>query len=270
MTLPPAFAIPAVLVVVLAVVGAWVDASRSSSADATPATAQAPIVATVSTPAPTGSSGAVPSAAPTTAAVVDPGDGRTSCTSVVHVGDSTSVGLVSADHLPDPATRIDARYAAVGVTDFHAEISGARSTVERLQGQENAVEVAERLRAEGFEGCWVLALGTTDAANIAAGASMPADRRIDRMMAAIGNDPVLWVDVKTLRTDGPWADPSMRAWNEALAAAAARYPNIKVYDWAGVVQDAWFGADRIHYTTEGYAERAALIADALATTYPAA
>ena len=130
--------------------------------------------------------------------------------------------------------------------------------------------MAERLRAAGFQGCWVLALGTTDAANIAAGAPTPADRRIDRLMAVVGRDPVLWVDVKTLRTDGPWADPSMQAWNEALTAAAARYPNIEVYDWAGVVQDAWFGDDRIHYTTEGYTQRAALIAAALAATYPAA
>jgi hypothetical protein len=256
-TLPRALAIPAVLVVVLAVIAAWVDGSRSSSADSVAATT------TVSASALTASSSVVPS---TTAAV----SARTSCTSVVHIGDSTSVGLVSPDVLPDPATRIDARYAAVGVTDFHSEISGARSTVERLAGQENAEEVATRLRAAGFQGCWVLALGTTDAANIAAGAPLPADRRIDRMMAVIGSDPVLWVDAKTLRTDGPWADPSMRAWDEALTAATARYPNIKIYDWAGVVQDAWFGDDRIHYTTEGYTQRAALIADALAATYPAA
>jgi hypothetical protein len=259
-TLPRAFAIPAVLVVVLAVIAAWVDGSRSSSADAVAATT------TVPAPAPTASSAVVPSVAPTTTAA----SARTSCTSVVHIGDSTSVGLVSPDVLPDPAARIDARYAAVGVTDFHSEISGARSTVERLAGQENAEEVATRLRAAGFQGCWVLALGTTDAANIAAGAPLPADRRIDRMMAVIGSDPVLWVDVKTLRTDGPWADPSMRKWDEALTAATARYPNIKIYDWAGAVQDAWFGDDRIHYTTEGYTQRAALIADALVAAYPAA
>jgi hypothetical protein len=266
--MPRALAIPAVLVVVLTVVGAWIDASRSSSADSTAATTTvaglASAASSTSVAAPSGVSTVAP---PTTAAGA--ASGRTSCTSVVHIGDSTSVGLITPANLPDPATRIDARYAAVGVIDFHPEISGARSTVERLQGQENAVEVAERLRAAGFQGCWVLALGTTDAANIAAGAPMPADRRIDRLMAVIGNDPVLWVDAKTLRTDGPWQNSSMLTWNEALTAAAARYPNIKVYDWAGVVQDAWFGDDRIHYTTEGYTQRAALIAAALATSYPA-
>ena len=263
MTLPRAFAIPAVLVVVLAIIGAWVDGTRSSSADARPLSSELGSAAGVvpETSSAPSSSASAPTSAPAAT-------GRTSCTSVVHIGDSTSVGLISTDVLPDPATRIDARYASVGVTDFHPEISGARSTVERLQGQENAVEVAERLRAAGFQGCWVLALGTTDAANIAAGAPTTADRRIDRLMSVIGGDPVLWVDVKTLRTDGPWQRSSMLAWNEALGAAAARYPNITIYDWASVVQDGWFGDDRIHYTTEGYTQRAAMIADALVAAYP--
>ncbi|MBO0826053.1 MAG: acyltransferase, partial [Actinobacteria bacterium] len=39
-----------------------------------------------------------------------PGELRTSCTSVAHIGDSTSDGLVSPDYLPDPSDRIQARY----------------------------------------------------------------------------------------------------------------------------------------------------------------
>src|SRR5690348_18121824 len=35
---------------------------------------------------------------------------RTSCTSVAHVGDSTSVDLISAAYLPNPAQRLAARY----------------------------------------------------------------------------------------------------------------------------------------------------------------
>ncbi len=261
MTLPRAFAIPAVLVVVLTVVGAWIDGSRSSSAGSAPVGSVAAAVSTpVSAPAVT------TSGAPTTVAQAGP---RTSCSSVVHIGDSTSVGLMSPDYLSDPATRIDARYAGVGVTDFRAEISGGRSIVERLKQQENAEEVAQRQRAAGFHGCWVLALGTTDAANMAAGAPLPADKRIDRLMAVIGSDPVLWVNVKTLVTDGAWSEPHMQAWDEALTAAAAKYPNIKVYDWAAVAQDAWFQTDQIHYTSAGYAQRASLIAAALAATYPA-
>jgi len=57
-------------------------------------------------------------------------------------------------------------------------------------------------------------------------------------------------------------------WNEALAEAATRYPNLEVYDWAAIVQDGWFQDDGIHYTSAGNAERARLIADALLAAYP--
>ena len=188
----------------------------------------------------------------------------------MHIGDSTSVGLMSPAYLADPALRIDAQYARVGATDFHNEISGARSTEERLKGQQNAVEVAQRLRASGYQGCWVIALGNTDAANIAVGSRLSAAARIDRMFAVIGDvDPVLWVTPKTLRTSGPYANSNMVAWNAELVAATARHPNLRVFDWASVVEDDWYQRDRIHYTSFGYAERARLIADALAAAFPA-
>jgi lysophospholipase L1-like esterase len=60
----------------------------------------------------------------------------------------------------------------------------------------------------------------------------------------------------------------MQAWNRELELAVTRYPNLKIYDWASVAQTAWFSSDRIHYTPEGYRQRARLIADALATAYP--
>ena len=256
MTLPRAIAIPAALVVVLTVVGAWVDGSRSSSADAPDAP--------VATAAPVASSASV------AASTTTPGPPRTSCTSVVHLGDSTSVGLMSPDYIADPASRIDAQYARVGVTDFHDEIKGARSIVERYRGEENAADVATREKAAGYEGCWVLALGTTDAANMHAGGVLTAGERIDRLLAIIGDDPVLWVDVKTLDPADPnWANAQMVAWNEALVAAQARHPNLQIYDWAAVVQDAWFQDDGIHYTSAGNVERARLIADTLQATYPA-
>ena len=95
------------------------------------------------------------------------------------------------------------------------------------------------------------------------------ERRIDRMMEVIGDDPVMWVDVKTLVGSGAWSNPEMAKWNATLVEAHAKYPNIKVYNWTQVVHDAWFSSDRIHYTGEGYAERARLIADALQAAYPA-
>ena len=39
------------------------------------------------------------------------GPAATSCRAVVHIGDSTSDGLISPDYLPDPRQRIAAQYA---------------------------------------------------------------------------------------------------------------------------------------------------------------
>src|SRR6476619_2447466 len=142
MALPRALAVPAALVVVLTVVGAWVDGSRSTSAQpSVNATTQASLAA----------------AAPATTTSTATSGPRTSCTSVVHIGDSTSVGLMAPEYLHDPTERIDAQYARVGVTDFRNEIAGARSIVERYKQQKNATEVVERQRATGFHGCWVVA-----------------------------------------------------------------------------------------------------------------
>ena len=42
-----------------------------------------------------------------------------------------------------------------------------------------------------------------------------------------------------------------------------------MFNWAAMAQTGWFTSDGIHYTSEGSAPRAAAIADALATAFPA-
>jgi hypothetical protein len=44
---------------------------------------------------------------------------------------------------------------------------------------------------------------------------------------------------------------------------------MRIYDWAADVQDAWFIPDGIHFTSQGYAARGALIARALLRAFPA-
>jgi peptidoglycan/LPS O-acetylase OafA/YrhL len=194
----------------------------------------------------------------------------TSCKSVVHIGDSTSDGLVSPDYLPNPAQRIDAQYARVGVTTQHIEISGGTSILETVHASDqNAYQVAQQLIASGYRGCWVLALGTNDTADVYVGSALDRAGRINKMMSLIGNEPVLWINVKTLLSSGPYQESGMQAWNSALGSACPRYPTMRVYNWASVVQDVWFISDGIHYTSEGYAERGQLIANALAHAFPA-
>ena len=194
---------------------------------------------------------------------------RTSCRSVVHIGDSTSEGLDSTSYLPRRGWRIPAQYARVGATTSHLEISGARSIYEHYKGTANADEVATAWRSRHFRGCWVLALGTNEAANVAAGSSIGFDRRIDMMMSAIGHDPVLWVNIKSLVPRGPYAASHMAGWNAALLRACARHPNMRVYNWAADVRDSWFIDDGIHYTTPGYRARASLIANGLLAAFRA-
>ena len=105
-------------------------------------------------------------------------------------------------YLPDPARRLDAQFARVGATTQEIQISRARSIVETLSGQANAEEIARELVREGFQGCWVLALGTNDTANIDAGSTIGRMDRIEGMMSAIGDQPVLWVNLKSLLASG--------------------------------------------------------------------
>jgi peptidoglycan/LPS O-acetylase OafA/YrhL/lysophospholipase L1-like esterase len=194
---------------------------------------------------------------------------RTSCRAVAHLGDSTSEGLISSDYLPNPRLRISAQYARVGVKSEHFEITPATSIVETLPGQINAYDVARQLKREGYRGCWVLALGTNDTADIAVGSTVSLSTRIKRMMSVIGSEPALWVNVKSLVASGPYAETNMEKWDRALLEACSRYPNMRVYDWAADVRKRWFIPDGIHYTSPGYQARARLIANALAEAFPA-
>jgi hypothetical protein len=189
---------------------------------------------------------------------------------VVHIGDSTSDGLISPDYLPKASTRIPARYEDVGVRTVRTDISGGRSIVEALPGQVNGYDAARGLVRGGYVGCWVLALGTDDTADVSAGSQTGLATRIGRMMSAARGEPVMWVNVKTLVASGPYAESAMLRWNAALLRACARYPNMRVFDWAAVVRRKWFISDGIHYSSAGYAARAELIADALARAFPRA
>jgi hypothetical protein len=149
------------------------------------------------------------------------------------------------------------------------DITPATSIVETPQGTTDAYSLALDLRRSGYRGCWVLALGTNDAADVSVGSKVSLSERITRMMAAIGTQPVMWVNVKSLVPSGPYAEANMERWNQALLQACSRYPNMRVFDWAGVAKDQWFIPDGIHYYSPGYAARAYLIADALAEAFPA-
>jgi peptidoglycan/LPS O-acetylase OafA/YrhL len=194
---------------------------------------------------------------------------RTSCRAVAHIGDSTSEGMVSAAYLANPAQRLTAQYQDVGVKTVATDISGARSVVETLPGQTNGYQAAQHLTASGFKGCWVLALGTNDTADVAIGSGSGRMQRIQQMMAAAHGQPVMWVNVISLLNSGPYAEANMQLWNQTLQQACSKYKNRRIFNWASLAQPSWFINDGIHYTPAGYATRAQQIADALARAFPA-
>jgi lysophospholipase L1-like esterase len=112
-------------------------------------------------------------------------------------------------------------------------------------------------------------MGVNDAANIAAGSNVGALERMRRMMSVIGSQPALWVAVRTLVASGPYADTHMQSWNTSLLQMCAAHPNMRVFNWAGEVQPAYYIPDGIHYNTPGSAILAAALADGLARAFPA-
>lgn len=113
-------------------------------------------------------------------------------------------------------------------------------------------------------------MGTNEAANVAAGSNHGIrGERIDLLMEAAAGKPVLWLTVKSMRTEGPYGNKGMRGWNDALLKACATYSNLRVYDWATEGQDDWFQDDGTHFTSDGYAERGRRTAHALARAFPA-
>ena len=207
-------------------------------------------------------------AATQSSAPVDPASLQTSCTGVTHIGDSTSLGLVDTAALPNAADRIDAQYKDFGAKTVFTDILGARSSVERWNNQPNAEDGLKTRQAAGFHGCWVFAMGLNEAANQAVGGNTPLDKRIDLLMQHVGDEPVMWLTVKTLLTKTAYAENQMQKFNDALVAACQRYPNVRVYDWASEVQDNWFAKDKTHYTSTGWKERGHRTAEALAIAFP--
>src|SRR5215203_5866687 len=193
-----------------------------------------------------------------------------SCNSVAYIGDSTSEGMVLPSYLPKADQRLEAQYARVGATSQYLEISGARSIVETLsERQASGYTLVRELNAKSFEGCWVIALGTNDTANVFVGSTVGLEARIRRMMREMGDGPVMWITVKSLLDSGPYSEANMQLWNRTIVDACEKYPNMRVFDWASLAEDDWFISDGTHYTSEGYRHRARLSANGLAHAFPA-
>jgi hypothetical protein len=185
------------------------------------------------------------------------------CGMVVHIGDSLSA-------YSEPS--LTKAYASVGLP-VQIDAYGARGIIQKLAEDPHTGETAaQEIALTGFDGCWVVALGTNDTANVSAGAWYSRAEAIDRMMSAIDSTAtarVMWVNTFTTRTTGHWKNENMVLWNEALGDAQARWPNLLIYDWASVAATGIAPySDGIHHTTAGSDVRSQAIAEALVSFFP--
>jgi peptidoglycan/LPS O-acetylase OafA/YrhL len=205
---------------------------------------------------------------------------RTSCASVVYIGDSTSAGEIETDYVPNRRQRLPAQLAKIGVKHPYIEIQGARSIVETFEGYPNAPTVAENRISSGYDGCWIVAMGTQDVDNAYDG-GIGYSARITRMMKALHGQPVMWVSAVSLLRAGDtylsrgYNEANMQKWNRTLLGFCKRYPNMRVFDWGAWARTKWFDSDGhfeydgIHYNTVGNIAKARLTSQALAHAFPA-
>lgn len=194
----------------------------------------------------------------------------TRCSSVALVGDSTAVGLDGSNGVLSSADTVTARLIEIGVADVRFEVSGGRSIVETLPGQINGVDAIRNLQGAGFNGCWVIVLGTNDAANISAGSNATAQNRVNSIVDALAGESALWINASTTTTSGHWARANILAWNADLLALLSGQSSVALADWDRVnSSNAWIGSDGIHPNATGLAARAQFIADNLRVFYPA-
>lgn len=206
---------------------------------------------------------------PTAAAAAAPATvrGRTECRRVVQIGDSTSVAVDDPATIVDAHQRLTSQLQRVGVSEVTVNATSGRSIVERADNNPNAVEGVQSTK--GKADCWIIAMGVNDANNIAGGSQVGYDERINKIMAAVGGQPVLWPTIGIGNSTTPtYTTDTVDKFNAALRAAADRFPNLSIYDWRSAAKPDWYAADGIHYTAVGYAQRNVRFADALAIAYP--
>ncbi len=61
----------------------------------------------------------------------------------------------------------------------------------------------------------------------------------------------------------------MALWDRTLVQACARYPNMRVFDWASVANDGWFSPDVTYNTSADFTQRARLAAVSLVHAFHA-
>lgn len=199
---------------------------------------------------------------------------RTRCTEIVHVGDSTSLAMFSDDGVENPDDNAMKVYAATGAHKVVNSSFGARATNQGYEDSPSGNESLRQLIDAGVDSdaCFVIALGTNDAANMNVEGKDRSSEHIEATMDIIGpHHPVLWITTIVNPAGAPrWYDKAvMDSWNSALYAELKTHPNMWVYPWDKDVRPNWFiEGDGVHYNQEGSSERSHRFAQAVINAWP--
>lgn len=208
-------------------------------------------------------------------------DVRMRCTTVVHVGDSTSIGLFDPYQVPEGADTGFQTYLDRGASEVIDSVFGARATNRGYQDYPSAVQSVTELLSMGQDEdtCWVIATGVNDAANYAALPDYGYEQNPEEIKASIRTmldllegQMVMWNTVGTYQpADSYYDNANMKLFNKLLKEVAKEYPNVAIWDWASEVSEHndWFiPGDGTHFLPKGNAERAKRFASALAHAFP--
>jgi len=187
----------------------------------------------------------VPGAPPTTARST-PATSTTPATTLPPLG--TKVAIVGDSLTDGIKTRI---------TPFAARL-GFDAKIDAQTGRDIEAGLSPLKKIVTGRDLVVVALGTNDARSGLT--ATEADTRIDEMMALATGKPVLWVNIYRSDTKGTMAAADL--FDQQLAAATSRYPNLTVLDWSSYIRNRpeLMGADHIHLTSDGYVARAEWLA----------
>lgn len=157
----------------------------------------------------------------------------TNCETIGWITDSTGqtlhqegVGELSTKTQTTPFPKA---MSEAGVKTIHYDVQGGRSLHERVNNKPNGIEAMKSMGTK--PDCFVMTMGTNDAANVRGGSNFSVQKRITEVMDTAGNKPVYWMSpVMTSPTVTHYFGADADNFTKALFAHAETSKNLTVID----------------------------------------